>query len=54
MPAPRSWTRIVIERRIRAGGDDLEVDVRQGGAEGGEVDGAEVVDGDDGVRDCRR
>ena len=50
IPTPRSWTRIVIECGVRTGGDDLEVDVRQGGTEGGEVDGVEVVDGDDGVR----
>ena len=34
----------------RAGLDDLEVDVRQPGAEGGEIDGRDVVDGHDGVR----
>ena len=49
MPAPRSWTRMVMASRPGPGGHDLEVDVGHLGAEGGEVDGVDVVDGDDGV-----
>ena len=50
MPAPRSWTRIVMASRLGPGLDDLEVDVGHRGAEGEQVDGRDVVDGDDGVR----
>ncbi len=50
MPAPRSWTRIVIAGGLGTGLDDLEVDVGHLAPEFEQIDDADLVDTDDAVR----